>query len=230
MKRGMLFLLAAVAVVVAYQWATSEPVDPEQRRQTMRDRYYSEPAIRPSGVALGREPCREHNVDKRPLFGDLHVHTAHSTDAYAFDTRVTPAEAYRYARGGAVLLPPLNASGQGTRLLRNERPLDFMAVTDHAEYMGEGSLCLDPEQEAYGTLVCRVYRGDITPPVSEVMQPLIRMLAFIIYGKERPSSVCNDDGSACIERSETVWRDIQQAAEMAYDRSSDCRFTRLVGY
>ncbi len=230
MKRGMLFLLAAVAILVAYQSATSEPVDPEQRRQTMRERYYSEPAIRPGGVALGREPCREHNVDKRPLFGDLHVHTTYSTDAYAFDTRVTPAEAYRYARGGAVLLPPLNASGQGTRLLRNERPLDFMAVTDHAEYMGEGSLCLDLEQDAYGTLVCRVYRGDITPPVSEVMQPLIRMLAFIIYGKERPSSVCADDGSACIERSEIVWRDIQQAAEVAYDRSGDCRFTSLVGY
>ncbi|MDX1670553.1 MAG: DUF3604 domain-containing protein, partial [Limnobacter sp.] len=124
--------------------------------------------------------------DKQILFGDLHVHTAYSTDAYAFDTRVEPDEAYRYARGGSVLLPPLNGDGMGTRLLSNERPLDFMAVTDHAEYMGEGSLCIDPAQDAYDTLVCKVYRGDLSLPVGETMQPLIRMLSMVIHGKERP--------------------------------------------
>ncbi len=231
MKRFIFLVGAVVSVVLVYRWImVPADTDPEQRRQMMRDRYYSATAVKPDYVSEHREPCADHQPLKQALFGDLHVHTAYSTDAYAFDTRVTPEEAYRYARGGAVMLPPLNDDGQGTRRVVNERPLDFMAVTDHAEYMGEGSLCLDPEQRAYSTLVCKVYRGDLTPPVSPIMQPLIRMLAFIIYGKERPASVCAADGSDCIERSETVWNDIQRAAERAYDRSSNCAFTSLVGY
>lgn len=231
MKRIFWMLVIGGTAVVGFQWLTApDVVDPQQRRQLMRERYYSTPAVQPPFATETREPCSNRVAHKQPLFGDLHVHTAYSTDAYAFDTRVTPTEAYRYARGGAVLLPPLNGDGMGTRVLRNEQPLDFMAVTDHAEYMGEGSLCLDPAQQAYSTLVCKVYRGDLKPPVSPVMQPLIRMLAFVIYGKERPASVCAADGSACIERSESVWRDIQLAAELAYDRSSECRFTSLVGY
>lgn len=231
MKRLLLILLAlAASALLIYKLTAPAPLDPEQRRLEMRARYYAESAVAPDFAAARREPCADHQAQRQALFGGLHVHTAYSTDAYAFDTRVTPAEAYRYARGGAVLLPPLDAEGVGTRLLRNERPLDFMAVTDHAEYMGEGSLCLDPDQRANGSLVCKVYRGDLRLPAPDIMQPLIRMLSFIIYGKERPPAVCGADGSDCIERSGEVWRDIQQAAEEAYDRSGDCAFTSFVAY
>ncbi len=231
MKR-VLMLTLGVGLLAALVYHLSKPdaVDPELRREAMRAQYYASVAARPDFASPDREPCVNHRPERQALFGGLHVHTAYSTDAYAFDTRVSPDEAYRYARGGSVLLPPLNASGTGTRLLRSERPLDFMAVTDHAEYMGEGSLCLDPSQKAHSTLVCKVYRGDLTLPVSEIMQPLIRMLSFIIYGKERPTSVCGSDGSDCIERSGEVWQDIQRAAEDAYDRSSECKFTSFVGY
>lgn len=231
MKRFLLFFVLAVLIAgLAYALLKPDPVDPDLRRQAMRTQYYERVASTPEFVTAEREPCADYRPERKALFGGLHVHTAYSTDAYAFDTRATPADAYRYARGGSVLAPPLNGDGLGTRVLRNERPLDFMAVTDHAEYMGEGSLCLDPAQEAYGTFVCKIYRGDLSLPVSEDMQPLMRMLSFIIYGKERPSSVCGTDGSDCIERSASVWRDIQQAAEQAYDRSSECRFTSFVGY
>ena len=69
------------------------------------------------------------NPDKNAYFGDLHVHTENSFDAYTFGTIATPADAYKYAQGHAILHP----SGF---LIQLGRPLDFYAVTDHGVFMG----------------------------------------------------------------------------------------------
>lgn len=68
------------------------------------------------------------------LWGDLHLHTNYSTDAYSTGNKsVTPDMAYRYARGMPILHPTTQ------RKIRISQPLDFLAVTDHAIGMG-----LDP--------------------------------------------------------------------------------------
>ncbi len=65
------------------------------------------------------------------FWGELHLHSNHSLDAYITDnTSVTPDMAYRYARGIPIEQPGLD------RKIQIRRPLDFMAVTDHAEMMG----------------------------------------------------------------------------------------------
>jgi len=69
------------------------------------------------------------NPDRNAYYGDLHVHTANSFDAYVFGTMATPADAYRYAKGEPLAHP----SGFEMQL---RRPLDFYAVTDHAVFMG----------------------------------------------------------------------------------------------
>ncbi|MBI1179357.1 MAG: DUF3604 domain-containing protein [Alphaproteobacteria bacterium] len=67
---------------------------------------------------------------KNVYFGDLHHHTRNSPDAYIMgDTNLSPADAYRFARGEEVVA----SNGVKARL---KRPLDFLAVTDHAEYIG----------------------------------------------------------------------------------------------
>jgi hypothetical protein len=73
------------------------------------------------------------NTRENPLrnayFGETHVHTSYSLDAYLGGTRLKPADAYRYAKGELVVVNGVEH--------KRRRPLDFVAVTDHAEYIGE---------------------------------------------------------------------------------------------
>lgn len=64
-------------------------------------------------------------------WGDLHLHTNYSLDAYGVgNTRVTPDMAYRFARGIPIYHDVLDTKVQ------IDRPLDFLAVTDHASNLG----------------------------------------------------------------------------------------------
>ena len=65
----------------------------------------------------------------RAYFGDTHNHTANSGDAFMGGNRLTPEQAYRFARGEEVV----SSSGIPVRL---SRPLDFLVVADHAEGLG----------------------------------------------------------------------------------------------
>ena len=73
---------------------------------------------------------------KLVLFGDLQLHTSYSADAYIGGVRITPDEAYRFAKGEAV-------EYLGSPVMRRE-PLDFIAVTDHAENLGVFNGLEDP--------------------------------------------------------------------------------------
>jgi hypothetical protein len=89
-------------------------------------------------TARSEEIARPHRPDRpavsdpelrRPLFGELHLHTAYSFDAWAnFAATVTPDQAYKFARGETVVV--------GGKPVRRAWPLDFTAVTDHSENMG----------------------------------------------------------------------------------------------
>lgn len=79
----------------------------------------------------GRAAPHPHAVDRNAYFGDLHLHTFFSFDAYLsapIGQGVTPDQAYQFARG-----EPIEHLG---RRIQRSWPLDFFAVTDHAEYMG----------------------------------------------------------------------------------------------
>ncbi len=72
-------------------------------------------------------------------WGDTHLHTTISADAYSLGTRLTPEQSYRYAQGETVKVD----NGMEVKL---DRPLDFLAISDHAEYMGVFSLLAEGSQ------------------------------------------------------------------------------------
>ncbi len=173
-----------------------------------------------------REPCADHDPLRRPFFGDLHVHTAYSFDSYISSQRNEPADAYRYAKGEAILLP--DEDGRQTVEARIQRPLDFTAVTDHSEYLGQIDICTrDPWRVGYWWPHCVMTRAD------HYWTQLLAAnwwtkLGGILTEEVSKSFACTL--SDCDEAESEAWGRIQQAAEEHYDRSSDCSFTTFVGY
>ena len=69
------------------------------------------------------------NFPTEVFWGDTHVHTALSMDAGAFGAKLSPEDAYRFARGDEVT----SSTGQRAKL---SRPLDFLVVADHSDNIG----------------------------------------------------------------------------------------------
>ena len=72
------------------------------------------------------------------FFGDTHLHTKFSPDAGLIGTTLSPADSFRFARGEKVIA----SSGQPVQLIR---PLDFLVITDHAEYAGLAPMIRDSD-------------------------------------------------------------------------------------
>ena len=75
-------------------------------------------------------PSAGENFPREVLWGDTHLHTSFSPDAGLLgNARLGPEDAYKVARGDEI------TAHNGMRV-RLTRPLDFLVVTDHAEYLG----------------------------------------------------------------------------------------------
>ncbi len=148
------------------------------------------------------------------------THSIRST-RHMWDTRTTPAEAYRFARGESLNLPPLDAEGHGTRTVHLDRPLDFTAVTDHSEFLGEVETCTTPGSPTYDSTTCQDFRAGTARAYANLG---VRLTASKPL---RVSDVCGPDGRVCSDAAGTVWDRMQEAAAAAYDR---CTFTSFVAY
>ena len=115
--------IRGIGVVVAAflgMTACGGPAPEESSDTNQADRAAQSESVSSVGQA---NPLRD------AYFGETHMHTAYSLDAYIGGARLTPSDAYRFAKGEAVRV-------DGEAHQRN-RPLDFVAVSDHAEYIGE---------------------------------------------------------------------------------------------
>ncbi len=93
-------------------------------------------ATQQPGQAQSAEARPPRNPLKNAYFGDLHLHSGYSMDAFAFGTRTTPEDSYKYAMGETV-----EYMGKPQKRIA---ALDFLAVTDHAEYLGVVRDTIDP--------------------------------------------------------------------------------------
>jgi hypothetical protein len=179
-----------------------------------------------------RDDCDDFDVLRRPFFGDLHVHTTYSFDAVSGDVRTGPRDAYRFAQGEAIPLPPYDGLGTPLRSAQIGRPLDFAAVTDHSELFGEVQTCLTPGLPGYDSDECADYRADI-PQLDQFVSPGIQLFAFnylALPGPIRFEPVCGVGAVDCLAQASLVWQDTQAAAEEFYDRTASCGFTTFVAY
>ena len=150
------------------------------------------------------------SAPRHAYFGDLHIHTQYSVDAYNFGVRATPDDAYRFAKGEALAHP----LGHWIRL--QGRPLDFLAVTDHAEYLGVARALADPGHPLGSHPVAvKLRSGD----------PTERWEAGLaIDGWVRGKPVSGLDPSPIVR---SVWQETVAAAERHDDPG---RFTTFVAY
>jgi hypothetical protein len=87
---------------------------------------------------------------RRVFFGELHLHTSLSIDAWGYGTKLMPADAYKFGRGDTVMVPAVQVareqglSGDKDVPAKRAWPLDFMAVTDHSENVGTLAPLEDP--------------------------------------------------------------------------------------
>lgn len=175
----------------------------------------------------GRAPCASYDELRTPYFGDLHVHTRYSADAYIFGTRGEPRDAYRFAQGDSIAVSDDNEAQ--TRQVRLHRPLDFAAVTDHAEFYGEVQLCTTPGLLLYDEQMCQILR-QADDPNERFLVGVSWLFPAGIENPPRSHFFCELPGVDCDAAAVSVWQDIQAAAEEFYDRSERCGFTTFIGY
>ena len=162
------------------------------------------------------------NPNRNAYFGDLHVHTTYSFDAYAFGTLATPYDAYRFAQGEAID----NPAGFSMQL---DEPLDFYAVTDHAMFMGLAPEAADTTTELSKYPFTEVLH-DLNAPgnnsywsLPDRVQSFGGILQGLVLGI-RDGSIDPEESLSVTRR---AWADIIRAADMYYQPG---RFTTFVAY
>ena len=174
------------------------------------------PPALPGGAPTAEAPSVERFPHREALFGDLHVHTSWSTDAYFYGSRVGPRDAWRFARGEAVRLPV----GIVAQLAA---PLDFAAITDHAEGFDRIGMCTDPEHPMYGSPACENMRN----PQQNIEEFFARAMSQAVqWPRPRNPQLCADL-DACTAAARATWRRTQAVAD-EFDRPG--KFTALIGY
>jgi len=191
-----------------------------------RPAHSAETSAGAPAVGAAQERCEDFDPGRNVYWGDLHIHTSYSMDAYIFDTRLSPDDAYRFARGEASALPPLDEKGRGTTPFQLERPLDFAAVTDHAHSFGGVRLCTDPGSELYSSELCTRYRRPFK--VASIAEGATDIIGRIDSLRSEP--ICGPDGARCRDAAMEVWQDTQEAAARWNDDSPSCKFSTFVAY
>ena len=175
------------------------------------------------GAGAGAQPCSDRNPERNVYWGELHVHTALSSDAWRSRVTTSPDAAYGFARGQTITIPPLDETGSPTQSIQIDRPLDFAAVTDHAESMGLAALCTNRDGEQYATQACDYFRR--LPATPAFKRP-----PGVPSRAEISQLLCGEDGQRCIDAMAGPWQEIQAAAQKWNDETSECAFTAFKAF
>ena len=151
------------------------------------------------------------NLDRNAYFGDLHVHTTYSFDAFAFGTTATPRDAYRYARGETIQHPA------GFDLTLRE-PLDFYAVTDHALFLGLAAEAANTDSTfsryAVSEPLHNLNKDDNRGFLS--LLPRLQIFGQFVSGALGGMLDGSIDRQEAVRVAKSAWRDIVESADDFY--------------
>jgi Protein of unknown function (DUF3604) len=139
------------------------------------------------------------NTDNNVYFGDVHVHTGWSFDAYTNGSKTTPMDAYAWAQG-----KPITGSGGPDMQIRT--PLDFYMVADHAEFMGVFNQMENPDSPLSKI---ELAKGVTSADANIRLQTFAQILRDMSTGKTDPQLT-----DPVLARS--VWSEIIKAADANY--------------
>ncbi len=177
----------------------------------------------------------ETNPLRNAYFGDLHVHTTYSFDAFVFGTLATPYDAYRYAKGESIEHP-------GGFEVQLREPLDFYAVTDHAMFLGVMPAVNDTSTEISKVEIYKPFNNTNTPRsafythLPETVQDILdgigalkRLKAFSAFPRQTIRGILDGsiDRKMVLDVTRSAWADSIRAAEKFNDPG---RFTTFIAY
>ena len=149
------------------------------------------------------------NPLKDCFFGDLHLHTALSADANLFGATLMPEESYQYALGQEVTY-----MGQKVKRIA---PLDFLAVTDHSEYLGVMYSVKDPNGPYAGTDLYKLYTSK---DQKDIAKSFAAFVADMSANKPNPE----------LNKESVIKSSWQRIIDAANKYNQPGKFTTLVGY
>ena len=114
------------------------------------------------------------NPLKNVYFGEQHLHTSNSPDAFAAGSRQSWDDTYRYGRGEEVVLHTLSTKNK----IKRKTPYDFMAITDHAEYFGVMPRLIDKSDPLAKTDLGKKLQKNDPEGVEEILHSIITSTAM----------------------------------------------------
>ena len=154
------------------------------------------------------------NPLKNVYFGEQHLHTAASPDAFAVGTRGTWADAYNWALGKEVTL-----STTGEKI-KKSTPYDFVAITDHAEYFGVMPRLIDPKDALSKSKLAKKLQN---PPKNAFTDPTSAVMIIL-------NSILTSTGMPEYTKPEMLQENWKRYVEVANKFNDPGRFTTLIAF
>ena len=199
--RTMIGLLVAAGAALAL---AGDPIPPAETLEDVfpEQKHYS--------------PYAGRNFPTRAFWGDTHLHTGMSMDAGAFGARLTPEDAYRFARGEELT----SSTGQQVKL---GRPLDFLVVADHSDNMGFFPRLFAGDPEMLADPTGRKWYDMIQAGGREGVKAAVEIIIAFSEGTF-PEALASLPGNPAFR---SAWEETIEAAER-YNEPG--RFTAFIGY
>ncbi len=154
---------------------------------------------------------------EKVLFGDTHLHTSNSSDAFAFGVRLGPEDALRFARGEEVTA----TSGIKAKL---DRPLDFLVISDHSDGLATLKTIYDAPRLLLRDPTLQRWHDELHKGPKESMAVATELIDLFSQRK-LPAAML--DKQANDKRTEKVWTAYTSTVE---DYNEPGKFTAFDGF